>query len=766
MLVLANSTGNATLTSGSLTAGAATNFTLSAGSSGASIVLGQGSTGNVTLTPAGTVGSGTEGYVHLGSGPSSDGYFQPLKWSAGNGYWLTGGFSTFQSVADNLGAFTYNARGVAGDVQFSTAFESRFQNAPQGVDTEYYYAWNGPIGVTPESGGRSSRRIFQMNTSWGTNYSAPSTRKMGYSDVGWDVNKFYVDNGANYGGQFLLDFTTSPIAMTWQGSITTSNGINVGGAITQSNSSANTLTGTLTITAGNGKYTFNSGTDCLLDIAQSSADTGIRLRRNGLSGNEYINIGAAAGGAIFGGLSNSYCIDVVGNPNIRQLVFRYSSNGGSSYSTGVTFDHSNARLTVGYTTQATSFSDGSIYTAGGLSVAKASFLGGNVTIDNSSSTGETIFISPTTIASNPAIWFKQSSPSSSNYALQGTSTTTHLNAASGGTLRLRIANGNYVTLNASSFTVDNVPVSVTVSTASTSTSTGALVVSGGVGVAGATYIGGAFNVTSNSTSNFAGSLFQQRSVNNAVQHLVQNTDSSGTSAIAIATVSNGAYQVGLEMPGQSYTTAGPRIANRGYIYSDGAAGTTLHSINGSLRFWTGNTGTERATIDTSGVFSILTSTASTSTTSGALVVSGGVGVAGAINAGSTTEATTSGAGSLTTAGGIYSAKAIVANRWETITGTLTYSATPSVDFTATGLRTISLTGNAAFAASSNIASGRSQVIRIICDASTRTLSFPAGWKFLGASAPTSIASGKTAVLSLTAFGATDSDVIASYSVQV
>jgi hypothetical protein len=106
-----------------------------------------------------------------------------------------------------------------------------------------------------------------------------------------------------------------------------------------------------------------------------------------------------------------------------------------------------------------------------------------------------------------------------------------------------------------------------------------------------------------------------------------------------------------------------------------------------------------------------------------------------------------------------------ANRWETVAGTLPYSATPSVNFTSSGLLTLTLTGNAAFNPSSNIAAGRGQVIRIVGDTVSRTLSFPAGWVFIGGSAPTSIAANKTGILSVTSFGTSDVGIIAAWSVQ-
>jgi hypothetical protein len=56
-------------------------------------------------------------------------------------------------------------------------------------------------------------------------------------------------------------------------------------------------------------------------------------------------------------------------------------------------------------------------------------------------------------------------------------------------------------------------------------------------------------------------------------------------------------------------------------------------------------------------------------------------------------------------------------------------------------------------------------VRIIGDSSQRTLTLSEVWKWIGAAKPTTLAAGKVAVLSLTAFGANESDVIAAYAVE-
>jgi len=98
-------------------------------------------------------------------------------------------------------------------------------------------------------------------------------------------------------------------------------------------------------------------------------------------------------------------------------------------------------------------------------------------------------------------------------------------------------------------------------------------------------------------------------------------------------------------------------------------------------------------------------------------------------------------------------------------GTISYASTITLDFAALAgqINTISLTG-ALTLATSNLANGRELRLRLICDGTQRTLTFPTDWKFVGPR-PATIAASKVAILSAAAFGSANSDVIAAYSVQ-
>jgi hypothetical protein len=96
--------------------------------------------------------------------------------------------------------------------------------------------------------------------------------------------------------------------------------------------------------------------------------------------------------------------------------------------------------------------------------------------------------------------------------------------------------------------------------------------------------------------------------------------------------------------------------------------------------------------------------------------------------------------------------------------TLTPAASVAID-TSPALpvfNSLSLDQNTTFT-TSNLGNGRSASVRVVGDASTRTLTFPVGWTWLGSGPPADLAAGDVGYLSITAYGATDADVVAAWS---
>jgi hypothetical protein len=77
---------------------------------------------------------------------------------------------------------------------------------------------------------------------------------------------------------------------------------------------------------------------------------------------------------------------------------------------------------------------------------------------------------------------------------------------------------------------------------------------------------------------------------------------------------------------------------------------------------------------------------------------------------------------------------------------------------------LTLTHNTTFT-TSNLAAGRTLNLRILTDASIRTFVWPAGWIWVGGTAPGSQAASKSGLLALQIWGASDSSVQAAYAVQ-
>ena len=89
----------------------------------------------------------------------------------------------------------------------------------------------------------------------------------------------------------------------------------------------------------------------------------------------------------------------------------------------------------------------------------------------------------------------------------------------------------------------------------------------------------------------------------------------------------------------------------------------------------------------------------------------------------------------------------------------------NVDFNEDALPKALLNGNVAIdTAAANKGAGKSIVIKILCDSTSRTFTWHSSWKFIGEK-PASIAAGKTAILSMTCFGTADTDIVCSYAVQ-
>ena len=195
-------------------------------------------------------------------------------------------------------------------------------------------------------------------------------------------------------------------------------------------------------------------------------------------------------------------------------------------------------------------------------------------------------------------------------------------------------------------------VSISGTTASTTTSSGALVVgngtSGGLGVGGAITLGGRLNAfgTTAALTHQVYVYNQSASATNAALSGTQHIAQPGYSTF-VGTTGNGT-----NASYQGSVLGSVVVSEQGYVISDAVRGLLLHGINGGIKFATNNPGTQAGSISNAGVWTVDTTTASNSTTSGALVVSGGVGVAKELYVGSATESNSNTTGGLVVSGGL------------------------------------------------------------------------------------------------------------------
>jgi hypothetical protein len=156
-------------------------------------------------------------------------------------------------------------------------------------------------------------------------------------------------------------------------------------------------------------------------------------------------------------------------------------------------------------------------------------------------------------------------------------------------------------------TFSSTAVSIPLTTASTSTTTGSLVNAGGFGNAGAANFGSTLDVISG-----------LRDISSGLSQF--SVIATGTSAIA----NGGTIQLGGVFTG---TSQGTFAGLKGQKENG-----TDNNTAGALTLWTrpaGGAMTQRATLSSVGNFSLSSTTASTSTTTGSLINAGGFGNAGA-----------------------------------------------------------------------------------------------------------------------------------------
>jgi len=473
-IVASSSTGDVTLSLptaitnvNSITAQSATNLTLNGGSSGASIVAGQGTNASITLTPSGTGGVNVAGVTGLGK------------------------FNVRTETNGNLHCRPYSLLNGSG------------------------------VGVALDS----------------------------LNDLGSGINGLYI--------------RANPIKLAFGNVIVVDGNTLLGTATDSSNGKLQLATHT---TSAGG---IGFGTDVSLYRSGSNA---LSLNSGGSTNFFFLNNGSPIGYIVAGGtnfqLTASASLVLQTNNGTTALTLDTSQNA--------TFA---AKATVSSTTASTSTTTGALVVSGGVGVAGAVYAGSNLISSGGTGIG-TIGVGTAnailhTVSNAPRVSLVRSLSTANARGFD------FINQ-SDGVVNLRFVSddGNSaataISIVGSSSAVSYVSIPNT--TASTSTTTGALVVGGGVGVAGALYTGGNVNATSATLTN----------------------SSTGTTAQAALNFGNGSYNGRLAVNGTAYTNDGVAGSNRTELQ----APFSLNIISGQFKFFSNSAGAGEGTSGAANIFNI------------------------------------------------------------------------------------------------------------------------------------------------------------------
>jgi hypothetical protein len=469
--------------------------------------------------------------------------------------------------------------------------------------------------------------------------------------------------GPGTAGQILVSGGTSIPVYTSTGSIYVGNAavaniLNAGNTSTQQvGYAANVLAGSA------GQIAYQSAANTTAFVSSGTTGQFLQATTNGAptftsTGSIYVD-SAVRSNNIIGG-------------TINQIPYQ-SGSGATTFGSGLTYNgttFTTGNINVTGNTNATSTTTGALQVVGGVGIGGNLNIGGNIlpSAANSQDLGSailpfrTLYLSSSTLVLGTAQLTANENGSLTTSALlvtgrtDATSTTTGALQVAGG---VGIGGGLYT---GGTITANNIVVPGT--TAASSTTTGALQVAGGAGIGGNLYVGGSSTVlgsgqTQLTITNDAGysaikggaaglALYQQNTqmavfVNSLASFNVPiqlsssaATTSSTTGALQVAGgvgIGGGLY-VGSVITATSLTlnsTNSITMPNGGKIYFNTSSPTTIYGDLSQITFAPGNAGAA-VTIKQNG-------TAATSTVTGALQVSGGVGITGELYVGGTTNAT-------------------------------------------------------------------------------------------------------------------------------
>ena len=331
----------------------------------------------------------------------------------------------------------------------------------------------------------------------------------------------------------------------------------IGSTLNFANAGVITAGGSLALTAG--------GANQNIALTPSGLGRVVIAGPLGLTGDQTLggSLNLPGGGALSGS-SGSLALTAGGT---NQNIALTPSGTGGVVLTGPLA--TTGQVTLTSTADSTSTGTGSLVISGGAAIQKKTSFGDDLVLTPTASTAATVRLSGTAITDVPGLWFRDGgSPTATNVTLSSSAFTTIVNGPPSGSLSLRVGNTNYLTLNATSATLQTIPLRVISSSASTSTTTGSGTFAGGIGVSGRTSTGSlsvGAGPTVNAILSVATTLdFPSVSPNGGVQDL--------TVAVSGATLGN---DVSIVEAGGSFAEAG--LVVRGIVSATGTV--TVRATN-------------------------------------------------------------------------------------------------------------------------------------------------------------------------------------------
>jgi len=258
----------------------------------------------------------------------------------------------------------------------------------------------------------------------------------------------------------------------------------------------------------------------------------------------------------------------------------YYPTAGTAITGSLSFTNTGTSINIGYTTAATNSSSGALTIVGGVGIGDSLFVAGNISFN----TGTNGLLFRKLVSGNyGAIYSTNVTPSATNYTMITDGANVNFNGTSG--VYFNISNTNKIQVTTNNINI--VPIA-----ASTSTSTGAFTVAGGVGIGGSLYVASATAISG-------------ITINNGI--ITGNLTGTATTAQNLNTVSALTNSAHLILFSPSNSGSGVAVSSNSAI-----------SYNPST-----------LVLSTSGL-AITAGTASTNSSTGALIVTGGVGIGGSL----------------------------------------------------------------------------------------------------------------------------------------